>query len=95
MKRFFLIFSLIIFLSGCFAGTPFKWDNARQLKKGMTTEEVYQIMGTPYRVVATDDIVRCVWVYVDGITFANKSLSIDFKDGKVAQVPPIPEGFKD
>ena len=87
MKRFLLIFFLIIFLSGCYAGTPFRWDDARHLKKGMTTEEVYQIMGTPYSVVATGDIVRCVWVYVDGITFANKSLSIDFKDGKAVKVP--------
>ena len=95
MKKIFLLSTVVLFLAGCFAGTPFKWDNARQLKKGMTIEEVYQIMGTPYQVVATDDIVRYVWVYVDGITFANKSLSIDFKDGKVAKIPPIPEGFKD
>ena len=94
MKKIIIIL-LISFLFFSCAGTHFKWDDARKIKEGMTIEEVTGIMGRPVRVVASGDVIRYIWVYVEGLTYATKSLSIDFKDDKVVKVPPIPKSFQD
>ncbi|MNT99843.1 hypothetical protein D3C72_2428020 [compost metagenome] len=60
----------------------------------MTTAQVSEIMGRPYLVKSGDGVVRYVWTEVDGLTFATKTLVVDFKDGKVVNPPPIPAEFK-
>lgn len=92
MKRL-IFFLLVIALAGC-AGTPVKWNDARQIKQGMTTQEVSLVMGQPYSVRAQGDTVRYIWVEVNPLTMATKSLSVDFVDGRVVKVPPIPDEFK-
>lgn len=84
---------LALLLSAC-AGTPFKWDAARQVKNGMTMQEVKRIMGEPYQVSSRDGVIRYVWVEVNAITFASKSLTVDFKDGIVVRAPQVPDEFK-
>ena len=91
MKKIMLI---LLFLAGC-AGTPFKWDDARKVKTGMTTTEVTQIIGSPSSVTSRDGILIYVWVYVDMYFSGTKSLRIDFKDNRVIAPPPIPDTFKD
>lgn len=79
-------------LAGC-AGTPIDWGSARQVKVGMSKDEVTKIMGTPYMVTTTCDGELWVWSYANVYT-GTKSMSLPFdKEGKVKAVPSIPDGF--
>lgn len=80
-------------LAAC-AGTQFKWDSARQIKLGMTTQEVTALMGAPNNVSAVGDTVRYVWADVNLMRGTTKTLAIDFVDGRVQKAPPIPDEFK-
>lgn len=91
MKKPYAIVLLAIFY-GC-AGTPFEWTSARQIKAGMTEREVTTLMGQPYLVKSQPQGITWVWTYVDPM-FATRSLVVVFRDGKVVEVPPIPESFK-
>lgn len=91
MKKLFAIIALAV-LVGC-AGTPIKWNNARQVKLGMTQDEVTSLMGRPYMVSSREGGQRWVWTFATGFGGA-ESMSVDFKDGKVVSVPPIPDSFK-
>ena len=79
-------------LTAC-AGTPFKWDDARKIRAGMSTQEVTAIVGTPNAVKAQGEILRYVWVYVSSFE-GTRTLVVDFKDGKAIKAPPIPDEFK-
>lgn len=92
MNRFIIIACTLI-LSAC-AGTPFKWNDARQIREGMSTQDVTALIGPPHTVSARDGIVRYVWVEVSMLDYSTKSLSIDFRDGKVVKAPPIPAEFQ-
>lgn len=81
-----------IFLSAC-AGTAFHWDSARQIKAGMTEQEVTAIMGQPYLVQSKQSGIIWVWSYADAFAGA-KSVSVVFVDGRVAEPPPIPASFR-
>lgn len=87
-----LTFAMALALAAC-AGTPFKWDDARKIKEGMSTQEVSALVGTPNSVRAQDDVLRYVWVYVNSLE-GTRTLVVDFKDDKVIKAPPIPEEFK-
>ncbi|RCS59738.1 outer membrane protein assembly factor BamE domain-containing protein [Parvibium lacunae] len=92
MRKLLSTFVCCFALIGC-AGTPFKWDQARQIKEGMTEAEVTKIMGAPYLVKSSQEGMVWVWSYAD--TFSgSRSVSIVIKDGKVVKPPPIPENFK-
>ncbi|WP_162788092.1 hypothetical protein [Chromobacterium haemolyticum] len=92
MKKTMLAGLISLALTAC-AGTPFKWDSARQIKQGMTTEEVTKLMGAPYSVVSREGVIRYIWVDV-GAFSGSKSVAVDFKDGRAVSAPPIPEEFK-
>ena len=79
-------------ITGC-AGTSSKWEQARQIKEGMTEAEVTQLMGAPYLVKSTQDGVVWVWSHADAFAGA-RSVSLVIKDGKVTKAPAIPEAFK-
>jgi len=86
---------MLVMLSAC-AGTPFKWDSVRQIKPGMTTQEVVAIAGSPYMVRAeSSDRMTYIWSTANGLTGSNKSFAVKFKDGKVMQSPFVPDSFKD
>lgn len=90
MKRATLI--ALCLLAAC-AGTPFKWDDARKIKGGMSTQEVTTLVGTPNAVRSEGDVVRYVWVYVSSFE-GTRTLVIDFRDDKVVKAPPIPDEFQ-
>lgn len=97
MKKIkYLFIASIIAISGC-AGSPFKWDQARLIKEGMSEKELSEIMGSPYqvRVDATGQQLW-QWVQVDlyGVSGGTRTLNVPIKDGKVLQAPVIPESFK-
>ncbi len=93
MKKFALPFflALMVAISGC-AGTPFKWEQARQLKEGMAESEVIQLMGSPYMVKSTPESTVWIWSYSDGFS-GIRTVSISIKDGKVVKAPSIPSSF--
>jgi outer membrane protein assembly factor BamE (lipoprotein component of BamABCDE complex) len=92
MKLFICTMLLAFLLGGC-AGTPFKWDQARQIKPGMTQAEVTALVGEPNSVHAQGDSLIYVWVYVNSFT-GTRTLRLTFRDGKVIDAPPIPDEFK-
>ena len=76
------------------AGTPVNWDNARQIKTGMTQKEITELMGRPYLVKAQAGGQLWVWSYVNGITGSVRTLSVPFDStGRVSEVPPVPDSF--
>lgn len=90
MKKIIIIAAALI-LSAC-AGVPFSWDNARQVKVGMTTAEVNELMGRPYLVASmSDGRERWNWTFATGLG-SMKTYNAFIKDGKVVEVPRIPDG---
>lgn len=82
----------IAVLSGC-AGTNFSYDEARRVEVGMTEAEVMRIMGRPYTVVSRPDGQMWVWSHANAFGAA-KSVSFRLKDGRVVEIPDIPETFR-
>lgn len=91
--RALIVISLLAALSGC-AGTNFSYENARQVKVGMTEAEVTRLMGQPYSVASRGDEQMWVWSRANGFTGASRSVSFKMKDGRVIEVPQIPESFE-
>ncbi len=92
MKRLLALISLCAALLGC-AGTPFSWESARQVKLGMTTKQVVEIMGQPTTASWRDNNTQ-VYVWVDSNAFTGmKTFSVHFTDRKATSVPPIPDGY--
>ena len=94
MKRL-LVITAAFFLAAC-AGTAFKWNEARQIKAGMSKKEVTALVGTPNRITTIDDqSQRYVWVWVNTFSGSTRTLVVDFKDGQAIKAPPIPDEFQD
>ena len=88
-----LTITLAIVLAAC-AGSPFQWADVRRISPGMTPQEVTNIIGTPTSVAARGDVLRYVWVHVNSLTAASRTLALEFKDGKLVAVPPLPDGYQ-
>lgn len=90
------VLSSAVLLGGCATAGSGKidWNNARQVKDGMTKQEVTELMGKPYSVVARNDgTQRYVWVHVN-LFSGTQSAALDFdKDGKVVKAFTIPDTF--
>lgn len=91
MKKLIVILLSLVLLA-C-VGTPFRFENARQVKVGMAEAEVTQLMGPPYMVSTVGDQQIWVWSYAPMIG-APQSVTFIMKDGKVSKFPTIPESFK-
>ena len=83
---------LMAVLSGC-AGTSFSFDQARNVEVGMTEAEVISIMGSPSSVFSRGDHQMWVWSYANGLTGTSRAVSFKMVDGKVAELPAIPNSF--
>ena len=90
--RTLIVIILSSLLWGC-AGTPFNWSEARQIKTGMTEQEVTQLMGSPFLVKSQAGGITWVWSYANSFSGV-KTVSVVFRDGKVIEPPPIPTSFK-
>lgn len=75
------------------AGTNFDFAAARQVKPGMSEAELTALMGRPYSVVSRGDSQTWIWSHATGFGAA-KSISFMFRDGKVVEVPKIPDSFR-
>lgn len=87
-----VLFVGVAALAGC-AGTRFSFEEARQIKVGMTEAEVTERLGRPYSVATRGDAQVWVWSYANGLTGGHRSISFIFKEGKVHAVPSIPSSF--
>ena len=97
MKRFYFLVLGCLLLTACAtAGTKFDFYQARQLKVGMTEQEVTQIMGKPMSVTARGPDQIWVWSYAKAVAFSidSQSVSVIFRDHRVIEVPTIPDSFK-
>lgn len=92
MRNFISAVIVLAALAGC-AGTNFSYDQARQVRLGMTEAEVMQVMGRPYSVVSRPDGQMWVWSRANAFGSA-KAVSFRLKDGKVVEVPDIPDSFR-
>lgn len=90
--RIIAIMLLAAALYGC-AGSSFSFDQARQVQLGMTEAEVVSILGKPYSVVARGDEQMWVWSHANSLSGAVRSVSFKMKDGKVIELPTIPNTF--
>lgn len=92
MKKTFFALLAAVMLAGC-AGTPIDFDHARQVRVGMTEQELTALMGPPYMVSARGKDQLWVWSHANAFGSA-KSVSFVIRDGKVADIPPIPASFR-
>lgn len=92
MRNFISAFVVMAALAGC-AGTNFSYDQARRVQLGMTEAEVMQVMGRPYSVVSRPDGQMWIWSRANAFGSA-KVVSFRLKDGKVVEVPDIPDSFR-
>ena len=95
MKKFIAII-FVFLLTACAGSGSIKWDDARQIKVGMTEKEVAGLMGRPYQaqVTGSDGRYQWVWVSVNLMTGGGASkMTAVFKDGVVVEVPVIPASF--
>lgn len=83
---------MVLLLSAC-AGTRFTWDQARQIRVGMTEKEVTELMGDANNVVAQGSRQKWVWVWVN-LYSSTRTVTTIFENGKVVEVPTIPESWK-
>ena len=81
MKKVFALLLASLLLTACAtAGTKFDFSQARQIRVGMTEQEVVQIMGKPMSVTARGQSQVWVWSYAKAGAFSVKfSLEITTK----------------
>jgi outer membrane protein assembly factor BamE (lipoprotein component of BamABCDE complex) len=91
MKLKALVLAACLTLAAC-AGTPFSFDDARQVKLGMSEEQVTALMGRPYMVASKPDGQVWIWSYASGLGGA-QVVSFKMADGHVTEVPNIPSSF--
>jgi hypothetical protein len=95
MNKYFIptILLAVTLITGC-AGPQIKWSDARKIKSGMTTEEVFQILGQPIGVYSREGMLIYSWTSVS-LTNGSRGIRIEFKDDKVTDAPAVPNSFKD
>lgn len=97
LKKLFLIVfaAFAVLLTGCAGSGKIEWDKARQVREGMSQQEVTTLLGKPYMATSLGDgQQRWVWVHANGFTGASASATLTFKDGKVLKALDVPPDFK-
>ena len=90
-----LLAANLLLLTACAGSGSFQWDSARQIKQGMTYEQVIRLIGPPYRTEGRGNgVVRYTWVHANGFTGYSQWLMLEIKDNKVMQAPHVPNTLK-
>ena len=92
--RFFTVFATSLYLAACVGGCSTPWgtakrnvENSRNLRVGMTKNEVLEVMGEPIRdeKFSTPDLwfyyIEMVWG--DGLVTEDECLPLIFENGKL------------
>ena len=74
-------------------GTPVDWEKVREVKVGMTANELRQRLGEPYQITSRGDTEIWAWVDVNRFSFSRRSFSIILKDNAAISVPRVPDSF--
>lgn len=92
MKKALMLLSAAAMIAAC-AGTPVDWSKARTVTVGMTEKQLTEVMGAPYMVTSRGQ--NQIWVYSYAGAFTGmRAVSYVMREGKVAEVPTIPESFR-
>lgn len=75
MKNLILAVVVAAGLVGC-AGTNFNWNNARQIKEGMSEQQVLSLLGKPNMTTSTPNGLIYVWSFANGFTGTARSVSV-------------------
>ena len=92
MKNLILAVVVAAGLAGC-AGTNFNWDNARQVKEGMSEQQVLSLLGKPIMTTSKPNGLFFVWSFANGFTGSARCVSVIMKDGVVVSAPSIPDSY--
>jgi outer membrane protein assembly factor BamE (lipoprotein component of BamABCDE complex) len=86
MRVSILVVLVCLSLAAC-AGTPFEWENARQIHIGSSQADVVALLGKPYMVKTAGADQTWIWSYsgLDG----TRLVSYGLRDGLVTIVPTI------
>lgn len=77
-----MLLTAVLIVTGCAGSGKINWDEASQLKPGMTEQEVTSIMGKPYSIASKNDGTDIwVWVHVN-LLVGSESMSALMKDGR-------------
>ena len=94
LLKFVSAIALALSITACAGSGKINWDAARQVKPGMTQQEVTEVMGRPHRVSGRGNGVETwLWVHANGFTGSTQSASVIFKDGIAAGGIPVPNSF--
>ena len=75
------------------AGTDFQWDKARQLRPGMSEDQVTALMGAPSSVREQPWGATWTWAYVQPRDGSARAVSVGIGDGRVVYGPGVPASF--
>jgi outer membrane protein assembly factor BamE (lipoprotein component of BamABCDE complex) len=94
IMRFVSAVVLVLLMTACASGSGrINWDHARQVKPGMTQQEVAALMGKPYMVMAKGSGVQThAWISASAFE-GSSTMSVTFKNGIATDVPEIPDSF--
>ena len=91
--RLWLALPVAALCAAC-AGTDFQWDKARQIRPGMTEDEVTALMGPALSVRKQPWGATWTWAYVDPGPGNARAASVGFGgDGRVVYGAGVPESF--
>jgi hypothetical protein len=94
MNKWTCLLSIGTLLLASCAGTPFSWSEARQVRVGMTSEQVTRLMGHPYTVSSGQEgDEQWAWSYGTGLGTGGY-YKITLKNNHVTDVPNIPASLR-
>lgn len=76
------------------AGSDFQWKQARQIKPGMTADEVSSLMGPPTAKRAQPFGETWTWAYMNPREGGARAVSVSLRDGRVVYGPGVPQSFE-
>lgn len=91
-----MLWAAVLLAVACVAcvGSDFQWDTARQIRPGMTEDQVSTLMGPPSHVRTHTYGVTWTWAYVNPREGDARAVSVGFRDGQVVYGAGVPTSFK-
>ena len=79
--------------AGC-TGSDFQWNQASQLRPGLTQEQVEALMGSPTDVRTREQGAVWTWTYLNAASGQARAVSVVMRDGRVVDAPGVPLAFR-
>lgn len=94
IRRPFWLALVVAALCAACAGSDFQWQQARQIKPGMTADEVSALMGPPTAKRAQPFGETWTWAYMNPREGNARAVSVSLRDGRVVHGPGVPQSFE-